>query len=249
VVTPGHRAWARLARRARAFTPDAAAREGWLVLAPHPDDEVLGAGGLVATLASRRARIRVAFLTDGSASHLGAPGWSARRIADLRAREAQAALRALGLDAPPVMLGWRDAVPAPPYSPAWVATVRRLVALCRRHRLRRVVASWEADPHCDHEAAARLAREVARRLGVRPSFYAVWGWTLPDLDRRLSALHATSLPVARWRGHQRRALACHHSQLGGRIGGAETRFVLPVAMRRLVDRPHCLLLEEPRHAP
>jgi LmbE family N-acetylglucosaminyl deacetylase len=224
-------------------------RDGWLVLAPHPDDEVLGAGGLLAALAARRARVTVAFLTDGSGSHVGAPEWSPRRVAAARATEAAAALRVLGLRAPPVSLGWRDAAPAAPGSPVWEATVRRLVALCRRHRLTRVVASWEADPHCDHEAAAQLARGVARRLARPPLFYAVWGWTLPDLDHQLAGMRATALPVSRWRGQQRRALACHRTQLGGRIDGAAECFTLPVPMRRLVGRSHCILLEETRHAP
>jgi N-acetylglucosamine malate deacetylase 1 len=248
-VTPGQRSWGRVLRRARPMTEGQAAREGWLVLAPHPDDEVLGAGGMLAALSERRARVVVAFLTDGAASHVGAPGWSPRRIAALRAGEAGAALRVLGVSAPPVALGSRDAAPVEAGSREWEGTVRRLVALCRRHRLTRIVASWEADPHCDHEAAARLAREVAGRLRVRPLFYAVWGWTRDDLDQRLAGTRAQSLPVARWRGQQRRALACHRSQMGGRIIGAAERFVLPVAMRRLTDRAHLLLLEERAHAP
>lgn len=247
-MTPGHRGWARLLRRARPVTADAAARSGWLVLAPHPDDEVLGTGGLLATLAARRARVTVAFLTDGSGSHVGAPGWSRRRIAAVRAAEAGAALRMLGLAAPPVHLGWRDAAPAAEGSRARAATVRRLVALCRRHRLTRVVASWDADPHCDHEAAAGVARAVARRMGVQPHFYAVWGWARPDLDARLAGMRAIALPISRWRGRQRRALHRHRTQHGNRILGATERFVLPVPMRRLVDRTHMLLLQEPRHA-
>jgi N-acetylglucosamine malate deacetylase 1 len=210
---------------------------------------VLGTGGLLAALAGRRARVTAAFLTDGSASHVGAPRWSPGRIAAVRASEAAAALRMLKVGETPMALGWRDAAPAAVGSTAWEATVRRLVTHCRRRRLRRVVASWEADPHCDHGAAAQVAREVARRLRTRPLFYVVWGWTLPDLDRRLAGVRATALPVTRWRGYQRRALACHRTQMGGRIEGATERFVLPVPMRRLVGRSPCLLLEEPRHAP
>jgi LmbE family N-acetylglucosaminyl deacetylase len=248
VVTPGHRTWARLLRRARPLSAAAAARDGWLVLAPHPDDEVLGTGGLLAALGARRARITVAFLTDGSASHVGAPGWSPRRIAAARTAEAAAAMRILGLRDPAVHLGWRDAAPVPAGSAAWKATVRRVVALCRRHRLTRIVTSWEGDPHCDHEAAAQLAREVAHKLGVQPSFYAVWGWTRIDVDQRLAGFGAVALSVSTWQGRQRRALDVHRTQLGSRIPKGTARFVLPRPMRRLVDRTHLLLLKEPRHA-
>jgi len=248
VVTTGRRSHARLVRRAVPLPVARAARDGWLLLAPHPDDETLGAGGLIAALAAAGARARVAFLTDGSGSHAGAPGWGRRRIAGVRAGEAAAALRALGHGAAPVSLDWRDASPHPPGSSGFDATVRRLVALCRRERLTRVVTSWSGDPHCDHEAAAALATRVAAELGIRPVFYCVWGWTVPDLDTRLRPWRAHAVPVARWRGRQRRALACHRTQLGGRIVGATDRFVLPRPMRRLVDAAHLVLLES-RHAP
>ncbi|MEG3088794.1 PIG-L deacetylase family protein [Sphingomonas sp. PB4P5] len=248
VVTPGWASRRDLLHRARPLAPAAAARAGaWLILAPHPDDETLGAGGLIAALSHAGARLRVAFLTDGAASHIDAPNWPATRIAGLRAQEAGAALRLLGLRTAPVALGWRDGVPYPAQSRAFERTVRQLVALCRRERIRNVVASWEGDPHCDHAATAIVASEVARRLRVVPSFYLVWGWTLPALDARVADMRVRAMPTARWQGHQRRALACHRTQLGGRISGARESFVLPRAMRRLVDLPHLLLLE-PRHA-
>ena len=241
---PGRRSHARLIRRARRLSIAAAAREGgWLILAPHPDDETLGAGGLIAGLAATGGTARVVFVTDGSGSHPDAPGWKPRRIANVRAAEARAALRMLGHHAQPVMLGWRDAAPHAEGSPAFEASVRALVALCRRERLSRVVASWDGDPHCDHEATARLATAVAARLRVRPRFYCVWGWTVPDLDARLASMRAVAISVARWRGAQRRALACHRTQMGGRIAGAAERFVLPRPMRRLVDAAHLILLE------
>lgn len=217
---------------------------GWLILAPHPDDETLGAGGLIAALSAVGGDVMVAFLTDGAASHVGAPDWSRRRIGRVRAAEARAALRQLGSIDPPLHLGWPDATPAVVASPEWERTVRRLVALCRRRRLRRIVASWSADPHCDHAAAAALARAVGRQARVDVCYYAVWGWTRDDLAARLAGVGARAVPVGRWRGRARRALDRHATQLGGRIAGAAERFVLPRSMRRLVDVPHALLLEE-----
>ena len=74
-----------------------------LVLAPHYDDEVLGCGGLLAQLAAAGARVRVLFLTDGSAAApegaaAGAsPAEAARAYADRRRAESARALAALGL--------------------------------------------------------------------------------------------------------------------------------------------------------
>jgi LmbE family N-acetylglucosaminyl deacetylase len=207
----------------------------------------LGAGGLIAALSAAHDDVTVAFLTDGAGSHVGAPGWSRRRIAALRAQEASAALRKLGSTGGPISLNWRDADPFTAGSPEYARTVRRLLTLCRRRRIRQIVASWAGDPHCDHQAAAHLAVTVGRKLGITPRFYSVWGWTLPDLGSQLAGMRVTAMPVTRWRGHQRRALDQHRTQLGGRIFGATERFLLSRSMRRLVDTTHILLLE-PRHA-
>jgi LmbE family N-acetylglucosaminyl deacetylase len=241
---PGHAYWRRALLRALPLTMTEAARDGWLVIAPHPDDEALGAGGLIAGLARTRARLSIAFLTDGAGSHVGAPGWSARRVAALRAREARASLRVLGFNKSPLSLDWEDGAPNHERSRGFERTVNRLVAMCRRERLRRVVTTWVADPHCDHQAAAAVARAVARRIGTVPLFYCVWGWTRDDLAGAIASVRSIAIASQGRRGTERRALECHRSQLGGRITGARGRFVLPRAMRRLADRRITLLLEE-----
>jgi LmbE family N-acetylglucosaminyl deacetylase len=68
-----------------------------LVVVPHPDDEVLGCGGLLAQLASQGTRLQLVFLTDGA----GAPAApdSGPGAANVRRQECVAALTALGLGA------------------------------------------------------------------------------------------------------------------------------------------------------
>jgi len=60
--------------------------ESTLVLAPHPDDEVLGCGGLLARLAAAGTSVRVVFLSDGS----GGEESVADRAAYAAARRAEA---------------------------------------------------------------------------------------------------------------------------------------------------------------
>ena len=55
-----------------------------LILSPHQDDETLGCGGLLATVSALGLRPRVAYLTDGSASHRGSTYWTRERLARLR---------------------------------------------------------------------------------------------------------------------------------------------------------------------
>ena len=84
------RAWRRAGRAAAADLDRLGAAS--LVLAAHPDDEVLGVGGTMALLAAAGARLRLVSVTDGEASHPGHPDPAA--LAARRAAETAAALRA-----------------------------------------------------------------------------------------------------------------------------------------------------------
>ena len=72
---------------------------GWssvVVVAAHPDDEVLGVGGLLAMLAGARTRLRLVAITDGEASHPGMDRVAAGQLAERRAAETSTALDRLG---------------------------------------------------------------------------------------------------------------------------------------------------------
>ncbi|MBB5729141.1 LmbE family N-acetylglucosaminyl deacetylase [Sphingomonas prati] len=250
VVAPGQRTWARLVRRGRGLDVRALAALGpWLVLAPHPDDEALGAGGMLARLAAAGADPRMAILTDGAASHVGAPRWGPRRLAGVRRQEAGHAVRALSVR-PAVHLGWRDAAPPVVGDKVFRAGVRRLSALIVRHRVRALAVCWSGEAHCDHEAAAALARAVvtAARGRVRLYEYLVWGWTDPALGAKLNGRRVVSVDVAAARRAHRRSIDCHRSQTGTRVQGAVDPFRLPRAMIALTARPRTVLLEGAGHA-
>lgn len=243
VTPPGHAAYRSLVNRAAPW-PAARLRAAgpWLVLAPHPDDESLGCGAMLSMLADAGAH--VAFLTDGAGSHAGSPTWSARRIAGARRAEAEHALRALG-GARSLQLGWPDARPAAAGTPAYARTLRHLAAYCRRHRIRALAASWGGEAHCDHEAAAGLARALRRQPGVtlRSFDYLVWGWTDPRLVPKLTHRAVVSISADRQhRARAHRATLCHRTQTGTRIADAPDAFRLPREMIALTRRPRILLL-------
>jgi LmbE family N-acetylglucosaminyl deacetylase len=79
-----------------------------LVIAPHPDDEVLAAGGLLQHLREANGALRVVYLTDGEGYREGVQAEGhviAPKVSDYRAyghqreHEARAALRVLGFGA------------------------------------------------------------------------------------------------------------------------------------------------------
>lgn len=138
-----------------------------LVVAPHPDDEVLGVGGLLALLAQAGTQVDILSVTDGEASH---PGGSIDPdlLAARRAAETAAALRGLGLRTPPRRLhlpdGGREGLEQP------------VVDAIRLERGTWLLAPWAHDGHPDHEAVGRACARVARRDGARLLAYPVWMW-------------------------------------------------------------------------
>ena len=85
-------------QRALADAPDWSPPDGpLLIVSPHPDDEVLGAGGLIHAWKILGRRVTVLSLTDGEAAY---PQY--RRLGQIRRQELKAALQVLSDD--PVLI-------------------------------------------------------------------------------------------------------------------------------------------------
>lgn len=148
-----------------------------LVIAPHPDDESLGCGGLIHAFAKDGRQVRIAFITDGGASHPSSNAWSRERLAARRRDEALAALVTLGLSRTDALfLDLRDADMPAPGSRADRAACERLAAGIRSFKPDLTLLPWRRDPHRDHRDAWRLGRCALAAAGS-PSDkleYAVW---------------------------------------------------------------------------
>ena len=66
-----------------------------LIIAAHPDDEVLGCGGAILKLTAAGAEVHIAFLADGIGARNPDPAWRQAELAQRRAA-AEAAARILG---------------------------------------------------------------------------------------------------------------------------------------------------------
>src|ERR1700722_6904148 len=151
--------------------------EAWqsvVVVAAHPDDEVLGVGGTMAMLADSGARLRLIAITDGEASH---PGTDAAVIAQRRIKESADALDRLGArDIGVVRLGLPDT--------GLAAREDELSDILREQcaGFEVCLAPWEGDAHADHEAAGRAARRAGRQAGRSVLTYPVWMWHWAEPD-------------------------------------------------------------------
>ncbi|GAN77087.1 PIG-L deacetylase family protein [Acidisphaera rubrifaciens] len=205
---------------------DAIVRGPFTVLAPHPDDESLGCGGLIAQAAAAGIPAHVVVLTDGTGSHPNSRRFPAPALAALREGEARAAVRALGLSADRVAFLHAPDTRAPHAGPAFDALVDALALRLRATGSRTLFATWRHDPHGDHAAAHLIAAAAARRAGARLMSYPVWGWTLPD-DTEVDAPAAMRLDVSGQLAAKRRAIAAHRSQMTDLIDDDPDGFRLP----------------------
>lgn len=239
------RRWQRLARcvrhgpcrastalaRVRAL-PDASLRgvldgRPALVVAPHPDDESLGCGGLIAEAARLGEAVHIVVVTDGAGSHAGSHTHRPELLRQIRRDETLAAVAALGV--PPERVSFLD-IPdgcAPQRGAAADAAGRRLAALARDVAAGTIFTSWDYDTHPDHVAAHRYAAVAAREVRASLFSYPVWAWMLPP---------RTLMPNLRWRGFsldigphvaaKRAAVLKHRSQTTPLIADDPSGFTL-----------------------
>jgi LmbE family N-acetylglucosaminyl deacetylase len=229
-----HRAWTQLPAGEPA---DVIGRGTCLILAPHPDDESLGCGGLIAACVAAGRHPLVVVLTDGAGSHPNSRAYPPRRLRAVRAREATAAVGHLGLAPERIVFLNEPDTAAPHEGPGFAAIVEKLVALVRREAAcTAILAPWRHDPHCDHQAASLAAAAAAHIAGVRHVAYPVWGWTLP------AASPVAGSPAVGWRldiraflPAKRAAIQAHRSQYGHLITDDPGGFSLPPKLLRVFD--------------
>ncbi|MDF0732150.1 PIG-L family deacetylase [Pseudomonas entomophila] len=183
-----------------------------VLVAPHPDDEILMAGGLLSHFQGREHDLLLLSVTDGEGSHPGSAQWTEHRLRHQRPLESRHALQQLKLDL--AALDWRrlnlkDG--AVPRDEAFL--VNHLNQLLQPGDL--LMCPWRADGHADHEAVGRACAQAAQARGAQLAEVPVWAWhwASPD-DQRLPwpRAHRVQLSDASL-ARKRLALAAHASQL------------------------------------
>lgn len=197
-----------------------------LVVSPHPDDETLGCGGLIAAERRRGAQVLVAAVTDGEHAYPGEEGGPA--LAATRRLEQQQALARLGV-APESIL--RFGLTDSDVAAKEPELVERLIEHLTPDSC--LVAPWEGDFHPDHQACGRAAAEAAGRTGARLISYFFWTWHR-GTPQTIAGLPLASFPLdEELLRAKTEALACHRSQLE-RVGGGP---VLPPELLGPAQRP------------
>ena len=199
-----------------------------IVYAPHPDDETLGCGGLIARKRDEGTSVRVVVASTGAASHVTG---SDLDLAKVRACELQEACRILGVDPHEIeQLGLPDGELAR-YEDDLVDRIAEEIDRCRPDD---VLVTSPRDWHPDHQALGRAVRRAVARTRWAPRLleYPIWWWVDGPWRRRESrgrwsfgasyaadTVTAFSGPsvhlveTAPYLATKQRAIAAHRSQL------------------------------------
>lgn len=217
-----------------------------VVVAPHPDDEILACGGLLHMLAARppaQPPLLVA-VTDGEASHPGSTDWPPEKLRAARPRETLAALACLGIEAPDLL---RIGIADGGVTAAEAALTHRLADLLKPGDV--VITTWRYDGHPDHEATARACLMAAAQCGARVLEVPIWGWHWSaPADDAMPLVHARKLALTQEaQSGKRAAMACFRSQVLPDASRGADPIVSPQALDRVL-LPFELYFHDPAHA-
>ncbi|MGH9102411.1 MAG: PIG-L deacetylase family protein [Acidimicrobiales bacterium] len=210
-----------------------------VVVAAHPDDEVLAVGATLRRLGDAGARLELVAVTDGEGSHPGSGAVEPAELAALRPAESAEALRRLQVHlASEQRLGLPDGrlhgrVPE---------LAGRLAEIADRRTW--LLVSWRGDGHPDHEAVGRAGAQAAARCGARLIEYPLWAWTwAAPWDPRVPWGTARAVPLTpALRRAKAHAVQAFRSQISALGPGASDGPVLPPGVLEHFDRTAEVLL-------
>jgi len=193
-----------------------------VILAPHPDDETLGCGALIASARRRGILVAVISLTDGQASHPGSRRWPPAALARVRRAELRRAMARLGqTQAHLRFMGRHDGRLGAQGS---ALALRRILNALRPTT---VLVTSPRDHHSDHQAAYRLAVAATYSTRIDLASYSVW-------SKPLGRARSFSRDAAQ----KRWAMAAHRSQIGPYIADDDEGFTfVPSLLRVMLAAP------------
>jgi LmbE family N-acetylglucosaminyl deacetylase len=195
-----------------------------VIVAPHPDDETLGAGGLIQSCAAAGHAVSVVSVTDGEAAHHGPID-----LAAIRRRELAAALAYLSPNPVPChRLRIADGEVTANESYLERAIEARLPAGST------LVAPFECDGHPDHDAVGRACLRIARMQHLTLARYPICAWHR-CLPHAFSGSRIVRFALsAQAQRAKARAISCFASQLEG----TQSEAVVPAQVLMYFARPY-----------
>ncbi|GAA3978639.1 PIG-L deacetylase family protein [Hymenobacter antarcticus] len=191
-----------------------------VVVVPHPDDEALGCGGLLALLRQAGQPVAAVLVSDGTMSHPDSTVFSAPARRAVRVTEFRHSLTILGADeVAPLLLDLPDGqVPASADAPGFMDAANQLRVFLEQRQAATVLVPWRRDPHPDHRATAQLVQAALAGMARPPHRleYVVWAWERAapeDLPTAADAVAGFRVAIGAVAAKKQRAIAAHRSQM------------------------------------
>ena len=148
-------------------------KEKILIIAPHPDDEVLGCSGLIQRLLSEGKRVDVVILSGGGKSHAGCCSIEESTLIESRRNLSRRAVKVLGL--PLEHLHFLD---YPDGSIAFdCAETEKLKTLIDRLSPKTIFIPHKGEGWSDHLAAGEIVKNlIGKDSEIELYEYCVWFW-------------------------------------------------------------------------
>lgn len=149
-----------------------------IIVAPHPDDEILGCAGLVQKLAKLKRQIVLVAVTNGTQSHPNSAKYTPEYLNQVRPAESLQALEALQVveQVQRIELNIKDGQITQHYGQFYAA----LQAKLEPHDI--LITTYQYDGHPDHEICGKLCQQLAKdsQLICYQVLIWTWHWATPD---------------------------------------------------------------------
>ncbi|WP_407307309.1 PIG-L deacetylase family protein [Acinetobacter sp.] len=203
-----------------------------LIIAPHPDDEILGCAGLLQQLAELKRDIVLVSVTNGTQSHPDSQLYTPHQLNTIRPAETHAALDVLGIShaVKRIALNLMDGEITAQQDWLYKA-LRKLISSDDI-----LVCTFDKDGHPDHEATGKVAQQLASEshLICYQVLIWAWHWAAPD-DRRIPWQNALKLELTPQQLQDKnKAILCFKSQLETDTSTGQAPILSPQTIQRIL---------------
>lgn len=181
------------------------------IFAPHPDDEILGCGGLLLQLAAKGNAIMLIHVTNGTQSHPNSQIYSPEKLNTIRPQESLEALKVLGIDHQVAIISL-DLTDGEVFAQQ-AQFHEKLASFIQPNDI--LVTPFVHDGHPDHEATGQVVAAFAKQQQLTCYQVLIWAWHWAEpADNRIPWSRAVRVDLsAEQLQRKTAAIACFKSQI------------------------------------